>query len=105
MAQRIVNPQRPPLIFRVIRSPLDNVEANYRWSLQLIFKINQIVSKINSHVSGILRKKEVKLGSGIGLLPRKSPGIATFTVIGRHVVAMDQRKSYPLHVAFRAASQ
>ncbi len=30
MAARIRAPSRPPLIFRVVRAPLDNIEANYR---------------------------------------------------------------------------
>lgn len=30
MAARVVYPQRPPLVFRVVRSALENVEANYR---------------------------------------------------------------------------
>jgi len=31
MAARVVYPQRPPLVFRVVRSALENVEANYRY--------------------------------------------------------------------------
>ena len=31
MAQRVKYPSRPPLVFRVVRSALDNVEANYRY--------------------------------------------------------------------------
>jgi hypothetical protein len=30
MAARVQYPQRPPLVFRVVRSALENVEANYR---------------------------------------------------------------------------
>jgi len=48
MAARVKYPQRPPLVFRVVRSALENVEANYRCVVHICCGI---VSRAGSTVS------------------------------------------------------